>query len=72
MFARLAIIEENCPTKKHFFTLPPTLEEAQIAVKEYQRLYNTIFSNGVKDLAQLVEAIWSPISSTELSTYRTL
>jgi hypothetical protein len=23
------------PTKKHFFTLPPTLEEAQIAVKEY-------------------------------------
>lgn len=72
MFARLAIIKENCPTKKHFFTLPPTLEEAQIAVKEYQWLCNTIFSNGVKDLAQLLEANYTAISSTELSTYRIL
>lgn len=44
------------PTKKHFFTLPPTLVDALYAVKRYPGLETLIFFNKVKDLAQELKA----------------
>jgi hypothetical protein len=37
-----ALIANICPTKEHFFTLPPTLEDALIQVKQYYAAKNGI------------------------------
>lgn len=44
------------PTKKHFFTLPPTLVDALYEVKRYPGLETLIFFNKVKDLAYELKA----------------
>jgi len=46
---------QKYPTKKHFFTLSPTLEDALIQVKRYSEVETGIFFNKVKDLAHIVK-----------------
>ena len=44
------------PTKRHFFTLLPTLVDATIVVKRFTFNRNPVFCNEVKDLASFLEA----------------